>query len=136
MTQPSEQHVGRSGFTFLEILVAVGIITVIAVAALHSRSVIIRAEHKAYRLDEARMLMRGLVAHRRAGMENDDLLETLPAEWQWTETPISTDVTDSAGAHHVATWHVWRLIHHGSGTTLEIAVDNIGGNTNAQESLP
>ncbi len=130
------QPTRRAGFSFLEVLVAVGLLSVVGLVALHSRSVMIRAEHKAYRLEQARMIMRDLLAHRRTGMENEDLKDMLPAGWQWTETPVAAEISDASGELDYAPWHIWRLVHAGSDTVLEIAVNNFAADTNAQESKP
>ncbi len=133
---PARKTAAYDGFTLVEVLLAVGLLALIAVTALHSRSVMIRAEHKAFRLDEGRLLMRGLVAAKRSGMDDESLRETIPGEWQLTETRVSTDLADSSGGRRTVPWRVWQLHHPGSDTTLEIAIEDLAADPAAEGTSP
>ncbi len=124
-SHPARDDTPETGFTLIEVLLAVGLLAIIAVTALHSRSVMIRAEHKGFRLNEGRFLMRGLVAAKRAGMDEETLRETLPGEWQLTDTRVMADITDSAETRQAVPWRIWQLHHQGSDAALEIAMEDI-----------
>lgn len=126
----------RAGFSLLEILVAVGLLSVVGLVALHSRSVMIRAEQKAYRLEQARFLMRDLVARHGAGKPLEDIVETLPAGWQWAETLAFAEMTDASGTYPLAPWSVWRLTHEASETVLEVAVGPVSDPPETRDRAP
>lgn len=115
----------RTGFSLVEILLAVALFGLLAVTALHSRAVMIRAEQKARRMDAARLIMREVVTLSRAGITVDELIGRVSTEWRLTATEVVTDdfLTGDASAHPGLTWRIWQLDAVDGAASLEVAME-------------
>lgn len=94
-TVPVPDTSSRSGFTYLEVLVALGILMALAAAVSVSLTRVIAAEQSILRVQEGALELRRLAAHRFAG----DVVEAYTAAW--SAEPVPDD--DAPG------WEIWRM---------------------------
>lgn len=115
----------RAGFTLLEVLLAVGLFAVLAVTALHSRAVLIRAEQRAHDMHAARICMRSIVALSRAGAPAEAWEGVVPEDWRLTATETPAQALVSGGdTNLVLLWRIWRLEHRDGRVLYEIAMES------------
>ena len=80
----------RSGFTFLEALIALAIAALLVTVSARSLTMVFRADRSADRLLEGGLLLRRVAAIQYLGAEPDSSLEDLSPGWRVDTEPVQT----------------------------------------------
>lgn len=127
---PGSNKTRRKAFTFLEVLVALAIAGILAMAACSSIIVALRAEQLARHMGDARMILCELASDRWIGHQPTGLSARVEQEWSMEFRRVTVEHDDTN-----LTWRLWTLSPMARPSwTLTFAFDDLPS-TNAPSSV-
>lgn len=94
----------KSGFTFLEVLIALLVTTILFSVACSSLITALKAEQTANWQRDATLLISQITCAERLGLETTGIVSQTDGAWE-----INTDDIQSGEAPNAIAWHVWIL---------------------------
>ena len=96
---PAPRPCARSGFTFLETVIALAIASLLVTVAAHSLMTVFRADRTADRLLEGSLLLRRVAAHHYRGSDLAQSPDAWPAGWT-----LAAETVTSGGGADASNW--------------------------------